>query len=140
MTATEGAARAVTRDETRGSFALWFGVLAAPAAWAVQLVVNYSLDEWFACSPASTSPGRVLGLTTGSIAVIVAAAAVVLSVVALVVSARCFRSGPPSEDAERWGRARWMALAGMMNSVLYLLLIVLSFGPPAFLDPCESGV
>jgi hypothetical protein len=30
-----------------------------------------------------------------------------------------------------------MALAGIMNSVLYLIVILASFGPPLLLDVCE---
>ena len=134
----------ITRAETRGSAALWFGLLAAPLAWTLQLLVNYSLEEWFACSPGSDSSGEILGLGVSTVAVGVTALLALLAAAGGLVAFSCHRrstsdgggSGAAGDTPER---ARWMALAGMFNSALYLLIIVASFGPPAILGVCETS-
>ena len=118
-----------------GSGLLWFGVLGAPAAWVVQLTLNYSLEEWFACSPSTTATGEVIGLTVPTAGLATSVAATAVAVFAGVASLICYRRvGPSGVSATR---AKWMALAGIMNSVLYLIVILASFGPPLLLDVCE---
>jgi hypothetical protein len=118
------------------STTLWFGVLGGPVAWTTQLVVNYSLEEWFACAPSTSAPGRVAGLEVPTAAVIVSAALTVVAVAAGIVSFFAYRSIRANGD-EVATRQKWMALAGIMNSVLYLIVILASFGPPLLLDVCE---
>ena len=132
-TATE-----ISRAEGRGSAALWFGVLGAPIAWVIQLLLDYSLEEWWACSPATTTAGRVLGLPVGTFALGTSAVLAVVSVAAGLVSMRCYRRIAGRDD-ETQGRAKWMALAGIMNSVLYLGIILASFAPPILLGTCGSS-
>ena len=118
---------------------LWFGTLGGPAAWTVQLIVNYSLEEWFACAPATTVRGEVLGITVPTTALVVTAATTLIAVAAGLVSLRCYRKITDDPADEVVSRARWMALAGIMNSVLYLIVILASVGPPLVLDVCELG-
>ena len=118
------------------SAALWFGVLGGPVAWTTQLVVNYSLEEWFACAPSTTAPGQVVGLEVPTVAVIVSAVLGAMAVAAWIVSVLCYRNMRANGD-EVATRKKWMALAGIMNSVLYLIVILASFGPPLLLDVCE---
>ena len=59
--------RDITRRESRGSRALWFGVLGSPVAWLGHLLLNYSLEEWFACSPATTDRGEILGFSVDEV-------------------------------------------------------------------------
>ena len=115
---------------------LWFGVLGGPVAWTTQLIVNYSLEEWFACAPSTTAQGEVLGLEVPTTALIVSAALTAIALAAGIVSVRCYRSIQANGD-EVATRQKWMALAGIMNSVLYLIVILASFGPPLLLDVCE---
>lgn len=115
---------------------LWFGVLGGPVAWTTQLIVNYSLEEWFACAPSTTARGEVLGLQVPTAAVIVSGALTAVALAAGIVSFVCFRR-IRSDGDEVTTRARWMALAGIMNSVLYLIVILASFGPPLLLDVCQ---
>jgi hypothetical protein len=115
---------------------LWFGVLGGPVAWTTQLIVNYSLEEWFACAPSTTAPGEVLGLEVPTAALIVSAALTAIAVAAGIVSVRCYRDIRGNGD-EVVTRQRWMALAGIMNSVLYLIVILASFGPPLLLEVCK---
>ena len=116
---------------------LWFGMLGAPAAWTVQLMLTYSLEEWFACSPSATDRGEVVGLQVPTVALATSALLAAVAVVAGVVSVSCYRKIRDDSADESSGRAKWMALAGIMNSVLYLIVIVASFGPPLLLDVCE---
>lgn len=115
---------------------LWFGVLGAPSAWAIQLTLNYSLEEWFACAPSTTDPGRVLGASVPTAALLTSSVLTVIAVAAGIVSLSCYRKISANGDAVAQ-RAKWMAVAGIMNSVLYLIIILASFGPPLLLDVCE---
>ena len=119
-----------------GPVALWFGVLGAPAAWTVQLIVNYSLEEWFACAPSTTTRGQVAGAEVPAVAVAVSGVLTVVALAAGLVAWSCYRRIRADGD-EATTRARWMALAGIMNSILYLIVILASFGPPLLLDVCE---
>jgi len=121
-----------------GSWLLWFGALGAPAAWTVQLLLNYSLEEWFACSPSATEEGRVVGVEVPTAALTVSGVLTLVAVAAGLVAASCYRKiRAASSDVE--SRASWMAEAGIMNSVLYVIVMVASFGPPLLLDVCEAS-
>ena len=117
---------------------LWFGVLGAPAAWALQLVANYSLEEWFACAPSTSSEGQILGRTVPATALIITIALTIVALAAAAVSIAIYRR-LPATDGETTVRTKWMALAGVMNGALYLILIVASLGPPLLLDVCETS-
>jgi len=113
----------------------WFGVLAAPGAWSFMLLTNAFLGESMACSP-----GSIMALTTGSgVKVAVAAvnaAGIVVSVAALLVSLSSWRRLHRSDaDRSPGGRAEWMAGAGVMVSILFLLIIVAAYLPLVFLHP-----
>ena len=135
----EAHVRDISRREGRGSWRLWFGVLAAPIAWTLQLLVNYSLEEWFACAPSTTAEGEVVGLSVGTAAIVVTSVLAAVSLAGLFVSLGCRRALRDSGAGETDQRARWMALAGVFNSILYLAIIVASYGPPLVLDVCETS-
>ena len=128
----------VTRRESKGSALLWFGVLGAPTAWAIELVSGYSLEEWFACSPATTTEGEILGVGVRALAVAIPLAMTVLALVAGLVAASCLRRIPSEPGDHITQRARWMAWAGIFNSVLYGLAIVTSLAAPLLLDVCAT--
>ena len=136
--AAESAAQ-ITRRESVGSWALWFATLAPPAAWATQLIVNYSLEEWFACAPSTQERGEILGLGVRPVALVVTTALAALAVAGLLVAFSCLRRlravDDPSGTTER---ARWMAIAGVFNGILYGIIILASYGPPLLLDTCTS--
>jgi hypothetical protein len=125
------------------SVALWFGVLAGPVLWVTQLYVNYQWEEVLACSPAVRSPGAVLGLSVRTVILLVNAVATAGTVSALAVALRCYRrtgaveSGGVRTTEFRRSVAHWMALAGIINSVLFLFLIVVGFAPPLMLESCQ---
>lgn len=131
-------ATAITRQEVRGSVLLWFGLLAAPLAWLTQLVLNYSLEEWFACAPATTVGGEVLGMSVRTIAFGVTTVLATLAAAGGLAAASCLKKLRSAAGGDTSDRARWMAMAGVMNSILYFLITLASFGPPLLLRVCES--
>ena len=128
----------ITRREVSGSAALWFGLLAAPFAWMTQLVLNYSLEEWFACSPATTTGGEVLGMSVRTVAFAITIVLATLAAAGGLTAASCLKKLRFLDEGDTVERARWMSLAGVMNSILYFLITLASFGPPLILQVCES--
>jgi hypothetical protein len=134
MTTTE---HEITRRETRGSVLLWIGLLTGPLAWLLHLTISYSLEEWFACSPATQTPGEILGIGVKTLVVVINAVLALATIAAGLIAFRCWREIDNGDEIA--GRARWMALAGIMNSVLYGTIIVFGFAPAALLSVCEVG-
>jgi hypothetical protein len=126
----------ITKLETVESWKLWVGVLVGPLVWITHLVVGYSTEEWFACSPSATSTGEIVGLSVHQFIVVITivAAALVTAAGAIALSSR--RQLTAQDDAPN--RGRWMATVGVMNSVLYLL-IILGGAAPLLLDVCETS-
>jgi hypothetical protein len=130
-----------------GSKSLWFGVLAGPLLWFGQLGVNYQWEEFLACSPSNTHHrGLVLGLDVRVWVLLVNAAVTLMVLAALATSIRCWRrtsivpAGGISTTEHRRDVAHWMALAGMANSILFLLFIVAGFGPAVILRRCQTSL
>ena len=126
-----------TLAETRGSLLLWVGVLTGPLCWVVHLLVSYSLEEWFACAPATRVQGQIVGISVQAFSVTLTTFLAALTAAAGVVSVRCLRAVGATGD-ERSVRARWMAKAGILNSALYLLIIILGVAPPLILGVCQG--
>lgn len=133
----------VPAERLSHSKGLWFGVLTGPLLWFVQLNVNYQWEEVLACSPSATDRGVVLGIGVRTWVVLVNVAVTAVVVLALAVSLRCHRrlapvdAGAVRTTEHRRDTARWMALAGIVNSVLFLLLIVVGFAPAVILKTCQ---
>jgi hypothetical protein len=100
------------------------------------MVIGYSLEEWFACSPSTTSPGEVLGMDVRSVAIVITIVFGTVAAAAGLVALRHLRRAPRPGD-EGPMRVRWMAIVGLMNSGLYLLIILGGFGPAFILQVCE---
>ena len=103
-------------------YRVWAGVLLAPAAWAVHLTVGYALAAML-CTPS----GYLALVALTAIAAAVAAAGGYL---AWSLRSKAAETGG---DSER--RGRFMAVAGMLLSVLFLLAILSQVIPLAAL-PC----
>jgi hypothetical protein len=140
--ALEEAAEEISRDEHRRSVLLWFGVLGSPLAWLGHLGVNYSLEEWFACSESARDKGEILGVGVKTISVVFNSAMVAVAVASGLVALSCWRklkAGEEDEDGdERLERARWMAFAGGVEAALFLGIILLGYLPSLMLDVCET--
>ena len=128
----------ITRDETRGSYLLWYGVLAGPIVWSMQLLLDYGLDEAVVCAPGNRTRGLFFNTGIGTVIQIVnAGCGASTGALAFAVSYRCYRRlrGGDSTNANR---ARWMAIAGMFDSALFLMLVVMKFVPAFFFHSCEG--
>jgi hypothetical protein len=131
--------------------ALWFGLFGAPAAWAVQTLVNLPLVA-HACFPALRPlPMPVVGGLRG---MVFGVSLVVLVVAALATAvswrswsrtreehqassgsgARLYRSTAALETGE--GRTRFMALAGLMTSMTFLLVSGAHLATLFLVHPC----
>lgn len=113
---------------------LWYGLLAAPAAWTLHEVGGYAVMG-AACR------GGGAGLPTWAWATFVALSVVSVGVAAsgALVARGVFRrsTGPVSVwRAEGGGRVELMAVLGTLVSTLLLMNIVLFSVMPLFLRPC----
>jgi len=131
--------QAIRRAETRGSFLLWYGVLAPPIVWAVQLLLDFGLDESVACTPGARLSGMFLNVSVGTVVQIINGVAAMLTLLAIFVSYRCYRRLQVS-DTTVANRARWMAMAGLFNGALFFLITIMKFAVPAFLSPCAHSL
>jgi hypothetical protein len=141
--ALEEAGEEISKDERRRSVALWFAVLGSPLAWVGHLGVNYSLEEWFACSEsAHDHAGEILGIGVKTFSFGFNSAMVALAVLSGLVALRCWRK-LQAQDGDENGdelmeRARWMAFAGIVEAALFLGIILLGYLPNLMLDVCET--
>jgi hypothetical protein len=126
-------AKDVSKRGGRGSAALWFAVFAGPAAWSLQVLIGYNAEEIACSSGSQTEELAGVGIETLIIAVQIALTAITLA--ALIVSFRYLRSYG-RRDPTTGARATWMALAGVMVSVLFLVVLVSGFAPMWFLTTC----
>lgn len=121
---------------------LWLGVFGGPLAWSVQLIAAYALIAHFCF------PGRfpVAEATIGGLRVIglvVSAAAFLLTLWALIVALRSWEHVRQNEDRERHGvlevgegRTRFMSLAGVIVSGVFLFAVLLTTAPLVFAPLC----
>jgi hypothetical protein len=103
---------------------LWFGVLGAPAAWAVQLQVIYSLTHT-ACHHNSRA--------------ILQAITVILLLTSLVCGIVChfYRRGE-EQFGEQRDRVHFLASLGSLSGVFYALVILAQGITTIMLDPCAT--
>lgn len=115
---------------------LWFGLLAAPLAWTVQLVVGYGATV-ARCT--GTAASRSFPLSTWEIALTVAAAAVALTGQAAAL--HVFRStrGRHETDPPPDGRVRFLVLAALLSNTLFLVVILLGGITASGLEPCRQA-
>lgn len=125
-------------EEKGQSTALWFGVLGGPIAWIVHVVFGYILEDT-ACSPASGSEA-ILGIGIVPLFSMMTAVLAAVTALAGAVAYRCLgrMQGGTGTVAEQ--RARWMARAGIIVSVLFFVIIVFAFASFAILSVCEVSL
>lgn len=100
---------------------LWFAVLGAPGAYAVQLGLGYWLTQ-AACSPT----GGQWGISLSAWAIVVTALAALLAVAAGLTSVWLYRRHGDRHDPPPPGRVAFLAAVGMTVSVLFLVLILMT--------------
>jgi hypothetical protein len=136
---TDQDARDITRREGRGSLALWFGVLGSPLAWLGHLGLNYSLEEWFACSTATTDRGEILGFTVDQASWTLNSLMALTAAAAGLAALSSWRRLTRASDGDVLERERWMAFAGMVEGVVFFGAILLGYLPPLLLDTCATS-
>ncbi len=112
---------------------VWFGLLAAPAAWTVQLVVGSEVEE-----TACAAGGRQFSIDTSAwhLALTAGPAALALAGTAVAgLAALAVRRG--RGDAR--GRVEFLAIAGVLGSFLFLVLILLGGIAALALHQCNQG-
>jgi hypothetical protein len=113
---------------------VWYGLLAAPLAWAVQLALGYFLQD-AGCPPASS--GDVWGIDVSAFSVVVLAVCAVVALAGIVAAWVSLRAA--TGDVDPRGRRRFMAVAGLLGSALFLLAIALSAVAFVPLSSCTAG-
>ena len=136
--ALEQASQDISKEEGRGSRALWFGVLGSPLAWGGHLVGNYSLEEWFACSESAQVKGEILGLGVHTLSVGLNTAMLMVALASGLAARTCWRKLRGQDGDERTERARWMAYAGIVQGTLFTGIILLGYLPALMLDVCAT--
>ena len=106
----------------------WAGVLAGPAAFLIQLQVNYALVPW-ACT---TGHWFVLHLVSLLALLLVSLA----SLIAWRIRGRITREAR-DRAAEPLLRSKFMAEMGLLTSALFLLLIIAQEIPNFVMHPCQ---
>ena len=113
---------------------LWFGLLAAPLAWAAQLVTAWGIEE-SACE--RDAAGSVWGISPQSLTIAVSVAGAAVALAALLVAVRAVRQ--LSQAGEAAARRTFMACAGVLGSALFLGGIALAAAAALSLDSCRIG-
>lgn len=108
--------------------ALWTGILAAPIAWFLQMQINYALVPW-ACA---TGHMMVLHMVTLGGLLIAAAST-------LTAWREWQRSGKewPKGAGGPQMRSRFMAVLGLLISVMFFFVILAQSIPSFILSPCQ---
>jgi hypothetical protein len=119
---------------------LWAGVLLAPAAWSVAELLGYFLVAR-ACDREPAAGMAHAGITQGVVAIVLGIIAIVGLAIAISNLRRVGDVGGremPGVPTAR-GRARFMALAGVVMSSLFVLGIVFFALPPLFVNWCNQA-
>lgn len=113
---------------------LWFGILAAPAAWSVHEIAGYAIAGQGCMVGEGRLPGWAWAGLIG-VSVLCVAVAAAGALVSLMLHRRLSRPGPVWRT-EGWGRREFMAAAGFFLSAILLLNLVMFSVMPIFVDPC----
>ncbi len=100
---------------------LWYAVLGAPAAYAMQLGIGYWLSE-AQCSPT----GEEWGIPLGTWAIVVGAVALALALGAGATAFVLYRRSHDGGEGLPASRIAFLAVVGMTVSALFTALIVMS--------------
>lgn len=113
---------------------LLYGLLAAPLAWAAQLVIGYGVGE-ADCSAAGMGWG--LDSTTWELVLVIGTGVVGLS--GLVVAAGFEVELRRGETVDERGRLAFMAAGGVLVSIVFIALIVLGGVGSLYVEPCHQA-
>jgi hypothetical protein len=107
----------------RLEFLQWFGLLAAPLAWTVQLVVGFGVADAY-CAPAA----RRWGIDVETWEIAVTAVAAVVAVSAELSAFTLYRElrGVHDDAPGPRGRLHFFSVASLIGNVLFMALITLT--------------
>jgi hypothetical protein len=113
---------------------LWYAVLGAPAAWAIQFGIGYWVSQ-AKCSPA----GGMWGISIDAWIIVLSAIAIPLAAGAGLVAYRLFRATDGAGTEPPGGRNRFMAAIGMAVTPLFLMIIALNLIGVLTYSNCPQG-
>lgn len=114
----------------------WFGLLAAPLAWTVQLVLGFGITE-ARCEAGSMRWG--VGVDTWEIALMAAAGLVVLLAEAAAVGLYLATRDVAYDAPPPLGRRRFFVTASSLGNVLFLAIILMSGLAAVYHTPCRQS-
>ncbi|HEY2376695.1 MAG TPA: hypothetical protein VGH98_12030 [Gemmatimonadaceae bacterium] len=122
---------------------LWFGVLIAPAAWIIALIVGYLLVSRGCDIAPNGLRGRPVA-SPGVVQVVFGVAFTVLALGSLWAARGSYRaivaSRPPGQSTRvEWDRARFMALVGILVASIFAFGIALIAIAPLMLNACMQA-
>ena len=124
---------------------LWFGVFGGPAAWSLQLLINYPLMA-HACYPGKVPLGAPTSGRAWAIAVTVNALMILVALAAGATAISMWRRSRTQLAEETKGllenrpaRTHFMAYSGMLVSALFLFALIMSAMPLFIVPPCSYG-
>ena len=124
----EGARKLSRRDVAL----FWFGVLAAPSAWALHLTVSYGYDEAACSDRVGVSAVEPLILASGAVCAVIAVAG---GMAAWSVWRRASRGAVA--DPRAWVQV--LGVGSVLSSVLFLFAIVMQTVQVLALSACLPG-
>ena len=107
---------------------LWTGIVAGPAAWAIDLTASYALVKWSCLSQRQT----LLHLLT-----VVALAACAGGAVVSWLALRRSDDAVATDGGDPRQRAHFMAILGLTSCALFALTIIAAAIPVWILDACH---
>jgi hypothetical protein len=113
--------------------ALAGAVLAAPVAWAGQLVIGYGLEE----GGCSVGGPQLAGADVANVAGVVSLVALAVAVAGGVTALLLLRRRDASADPR--GSVHFLAGGAAMAAVVFGILIVFGGVATLVLDPCSPG-
>lgn len=120
-----------------GRLLLWAGLLVGPGIWMVQLFTLYALEDIISCTPASTTPGLLLGFEVRNVAAAITLGTAALTLLAGIGSLYCWRL---IRNGGYQTGYQWMAVAGILNSALFLFVILIKLAPLGIIGTCVGGL
>lgn len=123
---------------------LWFGLFGAPAAWALQSIADYALVSHF-CMPNDVPLAQPTFGGVRVIALVVSVLCIVTAVAALFTAIHAWQATRHGHGGEHRhvaevgeGRARFMALAGILVSGIFIYGVVMNALPLVTLPICST--
>jgi hypothetical protein len=110
-------------SDARQEFMQWFGLLGAPLAWAVQLVVGYGVSE-ARCDVGGARWG--VSVDTWQISLMIAAGAVVVLAEICAVTLYAATRDVAFDGQAPLGRRHFFVFASSLGNLLFLVAILIS--------------